>query len=114
MNLGNQPVEVFVEDVYLLVVPSPQNNDDPEEDERRAQAAKAERVQNAELLHMRGQAETAQGTPRVITLLRIITTMLTHGFGNRRSSAVTRADRFLNCQDCEQFANYRQEYPRPI
>ncbi|KAJ7786305.1 vacuolar protein sorting-associated protein 13 [Mycena metata] len=42
MNLGNQPVEVMVEDVYLLVVPSPQSNDDPEEEERRAQAAKAE------------------------------------------------------------------------
>ncbi|KAF7339474.1 hypothetical protein MSAN_02161700 [Mycena sanguinolenta] len=52
MNLGNQPVEVMVEDVYLLVVPSPQSNDDPEEDEKRAQAAKAERLENAELLHM--------------------------------------------------------------
>lgn len=62
MNLGNQPVEVFIEDVYLLVVPSPQNATDPEEDERRMQAAKAERVQSAELLHMRGQAESTEGT----------------------------------------------------
>jgi vacuolar protein sorting-associated protein 13A/C len=59
MNLGNQPVEVMVEDVYLLVVPSPQSNDDPEEEEKRAQAAKAERLENAELLHMRGQAESS-------------------------------------------------------
>ncbi|KAK7064233.1 hypothetical protein R3P38DRAFT_3417731, partial [Favolaschia claudopus] len=59
MNLGNQPVEIMVEDVFLLVVPSPQSNDDPEEEEKRAQAAKAERLENAELLHMRGQAETS-------------------------------------------------------
>lgn len=58
MNLGNQPVEILVEDVYLLVIPSPQTNVDPEEDEARAQAAKAERLENAELLHMRGQAES--------------------------------------------------------
>ncbi|KAJ7706184.1 vacuolar protein sorting-associated protein 13 [Mycena rosella] len=65
MNLGNQPVEVMVEDVYLLVVPSPQSNDDPEEEEKRAQAAKAERLENAELLHMRGQAESSSGdTPQ--------------------------------------------------
>ncbi|KAJ7634302.1 vacuolar protein sorting-associated protein 13 [Mycena polygramma] len=63
MNLGNQPVEIIVEDVYLLVVPSPQSNDDPEEEEKRAQAAKAERLENAELLHMRGQAEASPGMP---------------------------------------------------
>jgi vacuolar protein sorting-associated protein 13A/C len=57
MNLGNQPVEILIEDIYLLVVPSPQSNVDPEEEERRAQASKAERLQNAELLHMSGQAE---------------------------------------------------------
>ncbi|KAI0047829.1 hypothetical protein FA95DRAFT_1589004 [Auriscalpium vulgare] len=57
-NLGNQPVELLIEDVYLLVVPSPQGNDDPEENERRQQAAKAERLQNAELLHMQSQTAT--------------------------------------------------------
>jgi vacuolar protein sorting-associated protein 13A/C len=62
MNLGNQPVEILIEDVYLLVVPSPQTNVDPDEEERRAQAAKAERLENAELLHMRGQAEINTGT----------------------------------------------------
>ncbi|PPQ80804.1 hypothetical protein CVT25_001929 [Psilocybe cyanescens] len=51
MNLGNQPVEILVEDVYLLVVPSPQTSTDPDEDEARAQAAKTERLENAELLH---------------------------------------------------------------
>jgi vacuolar protein sorting-associated protein 13A/C len=61
MNLGNQPVEVLIEDVYLLVVPSPQTNINPDEEEQRAQAAKAERLENAELLHMRGQAEIDVG-----------------------------------------------------
>ncbi len=61
MNLGNQPVEVLVEDVYILVVPSTQSSYDPEEEEERIQAAKAERLENAELLHMRGQAETTSG-----------------------------------------------------
>ncbi|KAF9015159.1 vacuolar protein sorting-associated protein 13 [Cyathus striatus] len=61
MNLGNQPVEILVEDVYLLVVPSPTNTD-PEEEDQRAQAAKAERLQNAELLHVKGQAESSTDT----------------------------------------------------
>jgi vacuolar protein sorting-associated protein 13A/C len=61
MNLGNQPVEILVEDVYLLVVPSPQTSTNPEEDEARTQAAKAERLENAELLHVRGQTEGQSG-----------------------------------------------------
>lgn len=61
MNLGNQPVEILIEDIYLLVIPSPQTSTDPEEDEARAQAAKAERLENAELLHVRGQAEASAG-----------------------------------------------------
>lgn len=60
MNLGNQPVEILIEDVYLLVVPSPNTSSNSEEDEERMQAAKQERLENAELLHVRGQAE-AQG-----------------------------------------------------
>jgi vacuolar protein sorting-associated protein 13A/C len=61
MNLGNQPVEILIEDVYLLVVPSSQANVNPEEEERRAQAAKADRLENAELLHMRDQADVSSG-----------------------------------------------------
>ncbi|PFH54473.1 hypothetical protein AMATHDRAFT_72271 [Amanita thiersii Skay4041] len=59
MNLGNQPVEILIEDVYLLVIPSPQTNIEPEEEEERAQAAKAERLANAELLHLRSQTEAS-------------------------------------------------------
>lgn len=61
MNLGNQPAEILIEDIYLLVVPSPQTSTNPEEDEQRVQAAKHERLENAELLHMRGQAEISPG-----------------------------------------------------
>jgi vacuolar protein sorting-associated protein 13A/C len=71
MNLGNQPVEILIEDVYLLVVPSA-NNSDPEEDEQRMQAAKKERLENAELLHVRGQAE-AQGELRGEATLEALT-----------------------------------------
>jgi len=64
LNLGNQPAKILVEDVYLLVVPSSQTADDPEEEENRVQAAKAERLENAELLHMRDpQAETGTSCP---------------------------------------------------
>lgn len=61
MNLGNQPVEVLIEDVYLLVVPSSEGIFDPEEEEQRKQAAKAERLENAELLHLQDQSVAAQG-----------------------------------------------------
>ena len=48
----------MIEDVYLLVVPSPQSNANSEEDENRAHAAKMERLENAELLHVQSGVET--------------------------------------------------------
>jgi vacuolar protein sorting-associated protein 13A/C len=51
-NLGNQPVEVLIEDVYLLVVPRKEDGEDPHELERRMQGAKLERLENAEALQM--------------------------------------------------------------
>lgn len=71
MNLGNQPVEILIEDVYLLVVPSPQTDVNLEEEEERAQATKAERVENAELLHMQGQVEMQDRMPISPLLLTI-------------------------------------------
>jgi vacuolar protein sorting-associated protein 13A/C len=66
MNLGNQPVEILVEDVYLLVIPSPQTSTNPQEDEARAQAAKAERLENAELLNVQaGNPESKLTFPNV-------------------------------------------------
>ncbi|KAF9270221.1 DUF1162-domain-containing protein [Marasmius fiardii PR-910] len=64
LNLGNQPVEILIEDVSLLVVPSVQSQYNPEEEEQRALAAKLERVENAELLHMRVQAEKSDDSPQ--------------------------------------------------
>ncbi len=61
MHLGNEPVEILIEDIYLLVVPTASNQADPEEEEQRAQAAKAERLENAELLHMQGQTPDMKG-----------------------------------------------------
>ncbi|KAI0361599.1 vacuolar protein sorting-associated protein 13 [Trametes cingulata] len=77
MNLGNQPVEVLVEDVYLLVVPSSESTYDPEEEERRAQAAKFERLENAELLHMRARSDVStQDNPQSQGLLASLVTKI--------------------------------------
>ncbi|KAG1730517.1 N-terminal region of Chorein, a TM vesicle-mediated sorter-domain-containing protein [Suillus paluster] len=57
MNLGNQPVEILIEDVYLLATPSPQTNIDPDEERQRAQAAKLDRLRSTELLHMHASSE---------------------------------------------------------
>lgn len=70
MNLGNQPVEILIEDVYLLVTPSPQGEEDPEEEANRTHAAKMERLENAELFHMRSQSEVAPGSCPPLSLLR--------------------------------------------
>jgi vacuolar protein sorting-associated protein 13A/C len=59
MNLGNRPVEILIEDVHLLVVPSPLTNVDPAEEEARTQAAKLERLENAELLQTRKMVTTS-------------------------------------------------------
>jgi len=76
MNLGNQPVEVMIEDVYLLVVPSSESTYDPEEEEKRKQAAKMERLENAELLHMRGQSEMSQDSPQSQGLIASLITKI--------------------------------------
>ena len=72
MNLGNQPVEILIEDVYLLVTPSPQGEEDPEDEANRAHAAKMERLENAELLHMRSQSEVITGSYPLLSLCSIV------------------------------------------
>jgi hypothetical protein len=72
MNLGNQPVEILIEDVYLLVTPSPQGEEDPEDEANRAHAAKMERLENAELLHMRSQSEIVTGSCPLLSLCPIM------------------------------------------
>ncbi|TEB35046.1 hypothetical protein FA13DRAFT_1915662 [Coprinellus micaceus] len=74
MNLGNQPVEILIEDVYLLVVPSPQTNVNAAEEEARKQAAKAERLESAELLHVRGGAEAQSDSPQTQGLIQSLIT----------------------------------------
>ncbi|KAM5536198.1 hypothetical protein V8D89_010097 [Ganoderma adspersum] len=76
MNLGNQPVEVLVEDVYLLVVPSSESTYDPEEEERRTQAAKFERLENAELLSVRTQSDMSQDNPQSQGLIASLVTKI--------------------------------------
>lgn len=53
--LGSTPVEILIEDIFLLITPGAEAKVDPEEDERRAQAAKQERLASAELLQSRGR-----------------------------------------------------------
>jgi len=53
LNLGNQPVQVLIEDLYILVVPRKEDDQDPDELERRIQEVKLERLRNAEVLQMR-------------------------------------------------------------
>jgi hypothetical protein len=54
LNLGNQPVQVLIEDLYILVVPRKEDDQDPDELERRMQEIKLERLQKAEALQMKG------------------------------------------------------------
>jgi vacuolar protein sorting-associated protein 13A/C len=49
-NLSGKPVRVLVENVYLLAVPTDSSKATPEEDRKRAQAAKLEKLENAEAL----------------------------------------------------------------
>jgi vacuolar protein sorting-associated protein 13A/C len=53
LNLGNQPVQVLIEDLYILVVPRREDDQDPNELERRIHDLKLERLQNAEALQIR-------------------------------------------------------------
>lgn len=50
LNLGNQPVQVLIEDLYILVVPRKEDDQDLNELERRMQEVKLERLHNAEVL----------------------------------------------------------------
>ncbi|SCV68005.1 BQ2448_126 [Microbotryum intermedium] len=49
-NLSGKPVRVLVENVYVLAVPTDSAKATPEEDAARAQAAKLEKLENAELM----------------------------------------------------------------
>ncbi|CEL57657.1 Vacuolar protein sorting-associated protein 13 OS=Saccharomyces cerevisiae (strain ATCC 204508 / S288c) GN=VPS13 PE=1 SV=1 [Rhizoctonia solani AG-1 IB] len=61
-NITGRPVEVYIEDVYLLAVPAAESAFDPAEDEARKQATKQERLNAAELVRVRGQMADASTT----------------------------------------------------
>ncbi|TAQ85401.1 hypothetical protein B7494_g6292 [Chlorociboria aeruginascens] len=54
-NLRGQPVQVYIEDVFLLAAPKEDAEYDEEEEERRRQAVKIEKLDSAELLKERSQ-----------------------------------------------------------
>lgn len=57
LNLGNQPVEVLIEDVYLLVIPSAQAKYDAAEEADRMHTLKMARVNS---LDVKPDAKTAK------------------------------------------------------
>ncbi|KAI9798111.1 MAG: hypothetical protein M1835_004200 [Candelina submexicana] len=62
-NLKGKPVRVNIEDVFLLAAPQEDENYDPEEEEKRQQAVKIEKLDSAELLKERnveGQSQEEQ------------------------------------------------------
>ncbi|CAE6488407.1 unnamed protein product [Rhizoctonia solani] len=61
-NITGRPVEVYIEDVYLLAVPAAESAFDPAEDEERKQATKQERLNAADLVRVRGQMADASTT----------------------------------------------------
>jgi len=90
LNLGNQPVQVLIEDLYILVVPRREDDQDPNELEHRIQEAKLERLQNAEVfqtqaagvkgvdffLHMIPTNSGVQGTDKSAESQGFVTSLL--------------------------------------
>jgi vacuolar protein sorting-associated protein 13A/C len=54
-NLRGQPVQVYIEDVFVLAAPKEDAEWDEEEEERRRQAVKIEKLDSAEMLKDRNQ-----------------------------------------------------------
>ncbi|KAH8596858.1 putative vacuolar protein sorting-associated protein 13 [Bisporella sp. PMI_857] len=54
-NLGGAPVKVYIEDVFVLAAPKEDAEWDEEEEERRKQAVKIEKLDSAEILKERNQ-----------------------------------------------------------
>src|SRR3954452_17398765 len=63
-NLRGKPVKVDIEDVYLLAAPREDADYDPEEEERRANVLKMERIESAELLRERNAEGMSQEEQR--------------------------------------------------
>jgi len=59
-NLKNQPVKVFINNVYLLAVPKGETEYDAAEEEKRSQQVKQEKLENAELLQTKPVGANSQ------------------------------------------------------
>ena len=59
-NLRGQPVQVYIEDVFMLAAPKEDAEYDEEEEERRRQAVKIEKLDSAEMLKDRNQEGMSQ------------------------------------------------------
>ncbi|CAL3963394.1 unnamed protein product [Diplocarpon coronariae] len=59
-NLRGQPVQVYIEDVFVLAAPKEDAEWDEEEEERRRQAVKIEKLDSAEMLKDRNQEGMSQ------------------------------------------------------
>jgi vacuolar protein sorting-associated protein 13A/C len=59
-NLRGQPVQVYIEDVFVLAAPKEDAEWDEEEEERRKQAVKIEKLDSAEILKDRNQDGLSQ------------------------------------------------------
>lgn len=59
-NLKNKPVKVVIEDVFLLAAPKDDTEYDEEEEERRAQALKRDRLENLEMIEQAQPSELSQ------------------------------------------------------
>ncbi|EHK46915.1 hypothetical protein TRIATDRAFT_316915 [Trichoderma atroviride IMI 206040] len=59
-NIRGAPVKVFIEDVYLLASPKEEAEYDEDEEQRRKQRLKMEKLENAELLKERSKAGMSQ------------------------------------------------------
>ncbi|KAL4891857.1 hypothetical protein BDV59DRAFT_59444 [Aspergillus ambiguus] len=63
-NLRGKPVKVDIEDVFLLAAPKEDADYDPEEEERRAQTLKMEKIESAEILKDRNAEGMSQEEQR--------------------------------------------------
>ncbi|KAL4752965.1 hypothetical protein BDW72DRAFT_191535 [Aspergillus terricola var. indicus] len=63
-NLRGKPVKVDIEDVFLLAAPKEDVDYDPEEEERRANAIKMDKIESAEILRERNSEGMSQEEQR--------------------------------------------------
>ncbi len=91
-NLRGQPVQVHIEDVFVLAAPKEDAEWDEEEEERRRQAVKIEKLDSAEMLKDRNQGRHE----------------------SRRAAEEPELYGKLSYKNCRQPPNHSEEHPRPI